>query len=116
MSTASFRQRLWRALQKNDWKYVSRTEDPEISDKIAMGMGIATGFGGLVLTAYHMDDWKVDDKYRRTPFIQAWYLSGCVGSVVGLANAAMAYMPWTAIAFYGTGLPVWAVRKINYKK
>jgi hypothetical protein len=116
MNTSIFRQRLWRALQKNEWKYVSRTEDPEISNKIAMGTGIATGFGSLVLTAYNMDDWKVNSSDRRTPFVEAWYLSGCVGSVVGLANAAMAFMPWTALAFYGTGLPVWAVRKWKQRK
>jgi hypothetical protein len=75
------------------------------------GVGIVTGFGSLLMTAYNMDDWKMNNK--KTPFIEAWYLSGCVGSVVGVANAVMAFMPWTALAFYGSVLPVWAVRKLK---
>lgn len=109
-------QRLWRAVYKNNWKYASRTEDPELPNKVALAAGVSTGFGSMILTAYHMDDWKVDDKDRRTPFIHAWYMSGSVGFVVGFVNSIVVYMPWTAIAFYGTGVPVWAVRKYKSVK
>lgn len=99
-------QRLRRAVHKNNWKYASRTEDPELPNKVALATGISTGFGSMLLTAYHMDD-----KDRRTPFIHAWYMSGSVGFVVGFVSSIVVYMPWTAIAFFGTGVPVWVVRK-----
>lgn len=100
-------------MRKGDWKYVSRTEDESVVNTTIATLGITTGLAATVLTAYHMDDLTL--KKERTPFIEAWYVSTCVGCVVGVANYVALYSPWTVLAFYGTGVPVWAVRKWKNK-
>ena len=109
MNSLLFRQRLWRAMRKGDWKYVSRTEDESAVNTTIATLGITTGFAATVLSAYHMDGFIL--KKEHTPFIEAWYVSTCIGCVAGLANCVAMCTPWTAMAFYGTGVPVWAVRK-----
>ncbi len=102
MNTSTLRQRIWRAVQKNDWKYVSRTEDENAVNTTVAGFGVATGLVGTIMTAYYMDE---------ASFVSTWYMSACVGYVSAMMNAAAMYTPWGALAFYGTGVPVWAVRK-----
>ncbi len=114
INTSTLRQRLWQAIRKGDWKYASRTEDESVVNTTITVFGVATGIASTVLTAYYMDDLTVKKK-ERTPFIEAWYISACVGCLAGLANTVAMSSPWTAIAFYGTGVPVWAVRKWKNK-
>lgn len=108
MSNLLFRQRLWRAVSKGDWKYLSRTEDEGIVHTAIAGIGVTTAFVSTVATAYHLNEPK--------SFVEEWYVSSCVGLAAGFLNATALYSPWITMLIYGTAVPVWAVRKYKESK